>query len=316
MNCLMMKKTRLLIALLAMLFFANSFAQDSYSEAIKDYLLHSGQFEKAKSLISDMSLLFVKDGPVDIDQLTRRYVDERCVNDMIDLILPTMKERGMTEADLKEVSSLLSRPENKTFEDHQAEWMSGFIADFLMPFFKIGEDQDSDDNQESDENMESGSLMTLLGSPVEPRADIDTVFSAKFNEVILESVFMKNMMDAMIKKFSEDPTGNSNPKRQEDLKVFKDWMSSNISALLLNNAYGTLTLEDLDFVALLYSNDAYCKMADYGTVNDSGSNPIGNVVLKYLEWMKEQGATESDDPRVTEKLLKSLLNLDDIDFDE
>ena len=311
---LMMKKTRLLITMLAMLFVANSFAQDSYREAIKDYLLQSGQFEKAKSVISDMSLLFVKDGPVDIDQLTKRYIDEQCVDDMIDLILPTMKERGMTEGDLKEVSSLLSRPENKIFEDHQAEWMSGFIADFLMPFFKIGEDQDSDDNQETDENMESGSLMTLLGSPVEPRADIDTVFSAKFNEVILESIFMKNMINAMMNRLTEDPTGK--PKKQEDLKKLKDWMSSNISALLLNNAYGTLTLEDLDFVALLYSNDAYCKMEDYGTVDDSGSNPISNVVLKYLDWMKEQGATESDDPRVTEKLLKSLLNLDDIDFDE
>ena len=311
---LMMKKTRLLITMLAMLFVANSFAQDSYREAIKDYLLQSGQFEKAKSVISDMSLLFVKDGPVDIDQLTKRYIDEQCVDDMIDLILPTMKERGMTEGDLKEVSSLLSRPENMIFEDHQAEWMSGFIADFLMPFFKIGEDQDSDDNQETDENMESGSLMTLLGSPVEPRADIDTVFSAKFNEVILESIFMKNMINAMMNRLTEDPTGK--PKKQEDLKKLKDWMSSNISALLLNNAYGTLTLEDLDFVALLYSNDAYCKMADYGTVDDSGSNPIGNVVLKYLGWMKEQGATESDDPTVTEKLLKSLLNLDDIDFDE
>ena len=130
----MMKKTRLLITILAMLFVANSFAQDSYREAIKDYLLQSGQFEKAKSVISEMSLLFVKDGPVDIDQLTKRYIDEQCVDDMIDLILPTMKERGMTEGDLKEVSSLLSRPENKIFEDHQAEWMSGFIADFLMPF--------------------------------------------------------------------------------------------------------------------------------------------------------------------------------------
>ena len=55
-----MKKARLLIALLVMLFAASGFAQDSYREAIEDYLLQSGQFEKAKSVISDMSLLFVK----------------------------------------------------------------------------------------------------------------------------------------------------------------------------------------------------------------------------------------------------------------
>ena len=113
-----------------------------------------------------------------------------------------------------------------------------------------------------------------------------------------------------------DEMRDSTYEGQESDRFYKEWIVTNVPTILLNSAYGNLTLEDLDFVALLYSNDAYCKMADYGTVDDSGGNPIGNVVLKYLEWMKGQGATESDDPRVTEKLLKSLLNLDDIDFDE
>lgn len=296
-----------------MFFFASGFAQDSYREAVKDYLLQSGQFDKTKSLISDMSLLFDKNGPVDIDQLTKRYFDERYEDDLIDFILPMMMELGMTEADLKEVSSLLSRPENKTFDAHQVDWMAGFISDFMMPFFMIGENQESDENQEPGESMESGNLMTLLGAPIQPRADIDTVFSSKFNQVILESVFVKNMLDAMMKRFNEDQTDN--PQKQEDRKVFNDWLNSSIPALLLNNAYGTLTLEDLDFAAQLYSNDAYCKMIDYGNVG-SGNNQIGNYVLKYLEWMKEQGAIESDDPRATEKFLKSLLNLDDVVLDE
>ena len=41
-----MKKTRFLIALLVMLVAANGYAQDSYRQAVKDYLTAIGQFEK------------------------------------------------------------------------------------------------------------------------------------------------------------------------------------------------------------------------------------------------------------------------------
>ena len=53
-----MKKTRLLVALLVMLVAASAYAQDSYRQAVKDYLAATDQFEKTKSLMSDMRLLF------------------------------------------------------------------------------------------------------------------------------------------------------------------------------------------------------------------------------------------------------------------
>ena len=59
-----MKKTRFLIALLMVLVAASGYAQDSYREAVKDYLTAIGQFEKTKSLLADMKTLFKKSNQV------------------------------------------------------------------------------------------------------------------------------------------------------------------------------------------------------------------------------------------------------------
>ena len=123
-----MKKTRLLVALLVMLVAASAYAQDSYRQAVKDYLAATDQFEKTKSLMSDMRLLFEKNAQVDIDGLTKRYIDERLENDMLDSYVPALSDAGMTEADLREIISLVSTPEGKTFEAHQQEWMGEFLA--------------------------------------------------------------------------------------------------------------------------------------------------------------------------------------------
>ncbi len=125
-----MKKTRLLIALLVMLVAASGYAQDSYREAAKDYLTAIGQFEKEKAYISTLSMMFERDGEVDIDQLTQRYLDERYENDMINFYVTAWKEQGMTEADLRELSSLLSTPQYKVFDTHYKDWMMSCCNDF------------------------------------------------------------------------------------------------------------------------------------------------------------------------------------------
>ena len=62
--------------MLLMLVAASGHAQDSYRQAVKDYLTANDQFEKTKSIISSMGMLFDGKGQVDIDQLTQRYLDE------------------------------------------------------------------------------------------------------------------------------------------------------------------------------------------------------------------------------------------------
>ena len=123
-----MKKTRLFVALLVMLVAASGYAQDSYRQAVKDYMKAVNQLEKEKALISSMSMMFDRDGKLDIDQLTQRYLDEQYENDKIDFYAFAYKEQGITEADLRELASLLTTPESETLTAHTKSWMMEYAS--------------------------------------------------------------------------------------------------------------------------------------------------------------------------------------------
>jgi len=118
----------------------------------------------------------------------------------------------------------------------------------------------------------------------------------------LKSAVMKNTIDAVIKNVQEN-----NSDDPETSKMFTDWITTNLPTLLLNNAYGTLTLEDIDYIAMLYTSEAYCRFQGnslLGNKDDKGSE----MFFKYMEWMKAQGAKLSEDPNASMEYLKSVLN--------
>lgn len=296
-----MKTTRLLVALLVMMFAASGFAQDSYREAVKDYLTGCGIFEKLASLTSDMNMMFVKDGEVDIDQLNQRYLDECFEDDLIGLYMPLLTEKGLTEADLREVASLLSTPQGKTFTAHQEEWMQGFLSDWMSNIYEqlAGADYDEDFHLQ----------------PIEPNADIDAAYAAKFNDVILKSDFGQKFKEAVMKQFNEPEDTPTDPELEETDRETEmesmEWTITNMPIQLLNSAYGRLTLEDLDYAALLNTKESYCKLSD---ITNSDNTENATLLFKYTEWMKEQGATVNEDPNAVVGLLRSLLHLEDLDM--
>jgi hypothetical protein len=303
-----MKKTRLLIALLVMLVAVSCYAQDSYREAAKDYLRATGQFEKEKAYISTLSMMFERDGEVDIDQLTQRYLDERYENDMINFYVTAWKEQGMTEADLRELSSLLSTPQYKVFDTHYKDWMMGFATNMLEPLMEL--------MSNVEEQLESGEYkykeskyLSRMESPIQPNAEIDAEYAEKFNSVMMKSSLVKTMTDAMFKRMDEgmDRVSIDEPIRKESQEKVKDWMTKSLPAMLLNNAYGNLTLEDLDYAAKLYANEPFCKLQNNDLSNvDMESLKMAHAFSKYMTWMEEQGAKKSEDPKAFMKFVESL----------
>lgn len=298
-----MKKTRLLIAMLLMLVAASGHAQDSYRQAVKDYLTANDQFEKTKSIISSMGMLFDGKGQVDIDQLTQRYLDEQYEKDMLDCFVLQMTEKGVSEADLKEVSSLLTSPAGKAYQEHQQEWLSELLADMMLPLMAMS--QDVVDAEDPYAELES--VMEI----VEPRADIDAAYAEKFKNTIMESTFVKNMTNQIMEGYENDTV--SDPDEQKYHEFFAKWWKNSLPAIFLNSAYGTLTPEDLDYAGMLYSNDAFCRLGDLGNL-DRDAGQWGDVLVKYMEWMEEQGATPSEDPGVAMEFLKSLFSSSGIDL--
>ena len=111
-----MKTTRFLFAMLVMLVAASGYAQDSYREAVKQYLNVDDKFERLKPVISIFKVLFVNDDKVDLDQLSERYLNEQLVDDYLEILIPPLQAQNITEADLQEVYSLLSTPQGRLLQ--------------------------------------------------------------------------------------------------------------------------------------------------------------------------------------------------------
>lgn len=315
----MMKKARLLIALLAMLVTASAMAQDSYREAVKDYMTALDQFDEYKSKMSTISMLFQRDGQVDIDQLTNRYFEEQLKNELIDYSVSRMVSSGITEADLKEMVSLLTTPQGKSYKTHTKDMATEFGKFMYKPFLLLMEKYGkSTDEMVPYEPIELWPGFSK-GAPVQRKAEIDDAYAAKFNSVIMESVIAKSMIDAMKKSVEESRYASQYDDVEGYQKSYKegtDRIINSVPTIMLNCAFGILTLEDLDYGAMLMSNDTYCKFVNsnltgFETNYGEAKNMAQSIYLNYLQWMEGNGAKVTEDPEVLMNMFKSLLNFAD-----
>jgi len=294
-----MKRTRLLIALLVMLVAASGYAQDSYRQAIKDYLTAIDVMEQSKSVITSMNIIFDN-----ADQLTNRYVEERLEDDVVDYYVDQMTTCGMTEADLKELATLLSSPQGKACRTHLSDFTNQFLANYLAPIQKV-----YNKTEESEEILD---LVTLLeNEPIQLNPGIDETYAAKFNEVMMDSPHGPwKGVDDIMQSLETDTAGilyHLDPGIQ-------NWIKKNIRTIMLNSGYETMSLEDLDYASNLFNYESYRKIAD----REASMNVSANVhyLIKYTNWMEENGAKVSENPENRMDLLKQIfksmnLNLDD-----
>ena len=266
-----MKKSRLLIALLVMLVAASGYAQDSYREAVKQYLLYLGPDNQMKTALCEMKdAFFVPSGNVDLDLLTERYIKEVMIDQMTDMTETMMKERNVTEVDLRTVNAMVAPPEFQTFLSHQNEW----------------------DEKITLISNESISLLKDGGEPenVQVNPDIDPDYAAKFQKMWKESGILEKSLGLYDRISLGEMTED-----MAQLGKYKTWLADNLGTIALNAAYGTLTLEDFDLGMKLYTNESYRKVTDTSDMNVfSVVGPTAELLMKYLDWMESQGAQPND----------------------
>ena len=150
----------------------------------------------------------------------------------------------------------------------------------------------------------------LDGATVQPKAEIDDAYAAKFNEVIMESDFVKVFLDVIKKRMNETSkafslSGITTPESQ---KENNDRIMNALPTIMLNSAYGILTPEDIDYASILFSNEAYTKLQINLNTEDDGMGKIG---LNYIEWMQEQGAKITKNPAALMNIFRLLSNKGD-----
>ena len=278
-----MKKSRLLIVLLLMLVAASGYAQESYREAVKEYLSVLGPADEMKSALYEMNeTFFVPSSNVDYDMLTERYFKEVFNDQLIDMFEPMMKERNVTEAELRALNEMLATPKFQTFIAHQNEWLEKLsqISDECISQINDGEEPKN----------------------IQVNPDIDAGYAAKFQKMWKESGKEEKSI-GLYDKLSLD----ENTEEFAKIGKYKTWLADNFGTIALNAAYGTLTLEDFDLGMKLYTNESYRKVTDTSDMNVfSVVGPTAEIIIKYLDWMESQGAQPSEKFLALKVLMQSM----------
>ena len=282
-----MKKSRLFIALLVMLVAASGFAQDSYREALKDYFALNGgteYFDQVAPVLKQSSMFLFKSGGLDLGQLTDRYVKEGLTEYMVNSMLPKIKELGVSEEEIRATSSLLSTPEGKTYIEHSGQLTEALKSEFTAIL------------SEKISKIENGEFPDLI----QPKAGIDAEYIEKFKNVFESksnyTKLMQQTYDSYINYymgFTEKLGMKMSADLTKKMENFYAWMIANLPTMAMNEAYGIITLDDIDFAAKLCSGSTFDKLQSLvSTVNIESFG--ANMVANYVEWMQEHGAVLQD----------------------
>ncbi len=291
-----MKKSRLLIAVLAMLVAASGFAQDCYREAVKEYMAMSSQVDwnnywnSLDSVLKADNTLWFESGNVDLNQLTERYFKEGVMDYMTDFMCAKIKELGVTEAGLREYMSLMSTPEGQTYKEHMAQWVEAIKRDTTA--FNGLDSLDS--------------LKIMAGEypdPIQVKAGIDPGYVEKYNKVMGADMakYMQGLFDQYFNFFTmmfggmSDEMSDEMKDMQKRFDGMKNWMTANIPTIALNNAYGIFTEDDLDFVAKTQTLEIH-KLIGLLPMNPGEMMSMGQGIMKkYIEWMEDHGAVVKEE---------------------
>ena len=277
-----MKKTRLLIALLVMLVAASGYAQDSYRDAIKKYLSFFGKTIQMENSLREINgTVFMQNDKVDLEMLTERYLQEVYEDQMADVFESMMKERDVTESDLRTIIAMAVTPEGQTYLAHENEWnekLSEVSTEYMSQLLGGGEPE-----------------------KLQVNPDIDAVYAAKFQKLWKDCGIEEKTVRLLDGAIPGEMSGETSAAGK--LKTFAD----NLGTMALNAAYGSMTLEDFDFGMKLYSNESFRKATDTSDMNLYSLMGIGaEVIMKYLDWMESQGA-QPNEKLQSFKMLRSLM---------
>jgi len=265
-----------MITMLVVLTALGSYAQDSYRETLKEYLIVNGQLDEFGSAFKSLnSTIFQQNSNLDFDQLADRYIKECLADKMTVSLEPAMKESKVTEADLKQVISLLSTAEGKQYNEHFQAWTEK-------------------QKEELTSALISNLPKAMLGDTsvsIQLKDGIDSKYISRFKDVMGASI-QENIVD-VFGQISSSSTMTQLP--ESTMKGMQKWISANVMPLCINAAYGIITDEDLSFCQKLYSQDFYHKTQ--GSINMMGEKMslMGQDMFSdYMDWMQQQGAVVSD----------------------
>ena len=252
----------------------SGYAQDSYREAVKEYMSANGASEMMKSLLLHMNgVLFKQTDKVNIDGLTERYFQERFEDEFVKMMEPSLKACELTEDDLRELTGLLSTPKGKLYATHMMAWAQKMPGALISSMMK---------NRSFDTDMDKWADIIIEIDP-----DVNADFAAKFHQMWDKVIPDDKWQEILKEGMKEDTT-------QRNASIVK-WLSNNLETILLNSAHQYMTVEDLDYGNWLSTYNSFLKTKGIHFSRPLSSEELMSLFNEYKEWMEANGAQPNDD---------------------
>ena len=268
-----MKTIKLLLTCIFVLVSASIDAQDSYRAAVEAYAkanpkLQSFSGEKMKpALMMVNSQLLNGKSLENADELTERYLKEQMYDDVIDMILPVMKEH-VTESELKELTSIMSTPEGISFTTNNMKWENAMESSLVEMMVKAVQTIQNGETPE----------------PIKVASNIKKAYEKKFRS-FMEATRQIDMFKSGLGIGSQGMLP----------EAVTDWIMTNVPNFMINSSYGIFSVADLDFGIKLGSNDSYQKAMKAALYMTENAQSIGMTLINgYVSWLKAQGASIND----------------------
>lgn len=247
-------------------------AQTTLKEALKAFIQTNPSAstmspESMRKALQLMNVSVIKDyNEAKSEQLIESYLKEQFWDDMIDAMLPFVEDK-LVLSELNELTAMMSTEKGKSFQEH---W--GKINGDVSKFEKLG--------------VEIASKVAS-GEEIVPLQAIDC--PDKYKQLFQEFYKLSGQEDLLNSMF--DGLGkNFNNEQKTLMENVKNYLSNNMCTMLLNESYGILTEDDIQFGIELGKTQGWQNQMKAVSSMMTNSQELGmSIVMSYVAWLQDQG---------------------------
>lgn len=247
--------------------------KEAYKKALKGYLdatpatTASWKGENFANIYGQLNRNLMTDyDEVKSKRLIERYQSEQMMDDMVEVLSTLYQSNDITIDDLTILTNTFQTPEGQVYQQH----LKKLNDKSLETFYTFG--------------MLTGQMVG------QPNFSVDNLQDLKVEDNIPSEYREKFDKFYVSSNLSRGIESSLSALQQQIGKGVTDYMTRNLKALYINEAYGVITMDDMDFGIKLGEIPSYTKQAKLMENMSETIQSVGmTVVAAYMNWLRSQG---------------------------
>ena len=252
------------------------------------YRAELGSLKVFKGILEVLNEELLKDSSRS-KELVDKYSEDSLAYHCMTSGYEVMMKEHYTDTELKELSTLLMKPEVKLYVLHSLK------QDILLEFMlteKLLTELLTEDIKKNSNNVK------FDFAPVKVNSEIPSEYISAFNDYY-EYRSKKDEIKYLTKYFTVNPLVNNVDSKLHDQLM--NYFKVNMRSMYLNSCYASMTIQDLQVGCKVESNSLCIRFED--VFKELSSKEFIIILLKkYAEWLKEQGVEINDINAIIEEI--------------